>query len=123
MNELWNATTYLLTYLLTGWLTDSSVKLQSCWSFVKSSLHWTSLGRNKIAATTNWKLYYSFLDSMCGLCLFVCLFVCFFLSHESRHALHGCESLGSFGITKPRQKAASKTTVPKTDDECVWWDL
>ncbi len=54
---------------------------------------------------------------------FVCLFVSFFLSHESRHALHGCESLGSFGITKPRQKAASKTTVPKTDDECVWWEL
>lgn len=111
MDEVRNATTYLLT----GWLTDSSEKLQSCWSFVKSSLHWTSPERNKIAATTNWK-YYSLLDSVCA------FFLSFVLSHESHHTLHGCKSLGSFGITKRRRKATSKAAVPKTDDECVWWN-
>jgi hypothetical protein len=72
-NEWIKKCNYLLTYLLTYWLTDSSVKLQSSWSFVKSSLHWTSLERNKIAATTNWK-YYSLLDCVCV------RFLSFFLS-------------------------------------------
>jgi hypothetical protein len=106
MNELRNATIYLLTYLLTNWQLCEIAELL-IFREVLTALDNSRKKQN----CSNHQLEVLFPPGQC-VCA-ISFFLSFFLSHESRHTLHGCKSLGSFGITKPRQKATWKAAVAK----------
>ncbi len=95
MNEWNKKCNYLLTYWLTNWQLWEIAELL----IFREVLTALDISRKK-QNCSNHQLEVLFPPGQC-----VCAF---FLSYESHHTLHGCKSLGSFAITKPRQKATSK---------------
>jgi hypothetical protein len=86
MNELRNATTYFLTYLLTYWLTNCQLCEVAELLIFREVLTALGISRKK-QNCSNHQLEVLFPPGQC-VCAF---FLSFFLSHESHHTLHGCK--------------------------------